>query len=150
MIILVSPASVCACSVVSSSLRPPWTVARQAPLCTGFSRQEYWSRLPISSPEDLPSPEIKPMSLASPTLAGGFFPTVPPGKPSPPLEFRRNSVSGITGRSSWRWRFRSESLHVFYLLCCLFHFGEDPRFPGKALAEVKPFSFLSFILDHST
>ena len=32
----------------------PWTVARQAPLSMGFSRQEYWSGLPFPSPEDLP------------------------------------------------------------------------------------------------
>ena len=36
----------CCCSVVSDSLRPPWTVARQAPLSMGCSRQEYRSRLP--------------------------------------------------------------------------------------------------------
>ena len=33
----------------------PWTVACQAPLSMGFSRQEYWSRLPFSSPGDLPN-----------------------------------------------------------------------------------------------
>ena len=32
----------------------PWTVARQAPLSMGFSRQEYWSGLPFPSPGDLP------------------------------------------------------------------------------------------------
>ena len=41
----------------------------------GFSRQEYWSGLPFPTPGDLPNPGIEPMSLASPTLAGGFFPT---------------------------------------------------------------------------
>ena len=50
-----------------------WTVARQAPLSMGFSRQEYWSGLPFASPGDLPDPGIKPASLMSPTLAGGFF-----------------------------------------------------------------------------
>ena len=40
-----------------------WTVARQAPLSMGFSRQEYWSGLPIPSPGDLPNPGIKPDSL---------------------------------------------------------------------------------------
>ena len=50
-----------------------WTVARQAPLSMGFSRQEYWSGLPLASPGDLPDPGIKPASLMSPTLAGGFF-----------------------------------------------------------------------------
>ena len=33
----------------------PWTVAYQAPLCMGFSRQEYWSGLPFPSPRDLPA-----------------------------------------------------------------------------------------------
>ena len=54
----------------------PWTVARQAPLSMGFSRQEYWSGLPFPSPGDLPNPGIKPLSFVSPTLA-----RVPPGKP---------------------------------------------------------------------
>ena len=43
----------------------PWTVAHQAPLSMEFSRQEYWSKLPFSSPGDLPNPGIEPMSLAS-------------------------------------------------------------------------------------
>ena len=43
----------------------PWTVAHQAPLSTGFSRQEYWSGLPFPSPEDLPNPGIE---ARSPTL----------------------------------------------------------------------------------
>ena len=51
----------------------PWTVAHQAPLSMGFSRQEYWSRLPFSSPGDLPDPGIEPMSLESPALVVGLF-----------------------------------------------------------------------------
>jgi len=50
-----------------------WTVARQAPLSMGFSRQEYWSGLPFPPPGDLPDPGIEPKSLISPALAGGFF-----------------------------------------------------------------------------
>ena len=42
----------------------PWTVACQAPLSMGFSRQEYWSGLPFPSPGDLPHPGIKPGSAA--------------------------------------------------------------------------------------
>ena len=42
----------------------PWTVAYQASLFVGFSRQEYWSRLPFPSPGDLPNPGIEPGSLA--------------------------------------------------------------------------------------
>ena len=43
--------------------------------------KEYWSGLPFPSPGDLPDPEVKFESLVTPTLAGGFFTTVPPGKP---------------------------------------------------------------------
>ena len=50
-----------------------WTVACQAPLSVGFSRQEYWSGLPFPPSGDLPDPGIKPASLVSPALAGGFF-----------------------------------------------------------------------------
>ena len=50
-----------------------WTVACQAPLSMGFSRQEYWSGLPCLPSEDLPNPGIKSTSLVSPALAGGFF-----------------------------------------------------------------------------
>ena len=57
----------------------PWTVAHQAPLSMGFSRQEYWSGLPFPSPGDLSKPGIKP---GSPALSGGFFASSVPGKPS--------------------------------------------------------------------
>ena len=43
----------------------PWTVARQASLSMGFSRQKYWSGLPFPSPVDLPDPGIEPGSPAS-------------------------------------------------------------------------------------
>ena len=46
----------------------PWTVARQAPLSMGFSRQEYWSGLPCPPPGDLLHTGIKPQSPASPAL----------------------------------------------------------------------------------
>ena len=49
------------------------TVALQFPLSLGFFRQESWSGLPFSVPKDLSNPGIKPMSLTSPALAGGFF-----------------------------------------------------------------------------
>ena len=51
----------------------PLTVARQAPLSVGFSRQEYWSGLPFPSPGDLPDPGLESTSLVSPALAEGFF-----------------------------------------------------------------------------
>ena len=66
---------VCAC--VLSRVRlfvAPWTVAHQAPLSMGFSRQEYWSGLPFPSPGDLPDPGIKCVSCIGRLTAG------PPGK----------------------------------------------------------------------
>ena len=48
----------------------PWTVANQAPLSMGFSRQEYWSGLPFPSPGDLPNAGIE---LGSPALQAGRF-----------------------------------------------------------------------------
>ena len=61
----------------------PWTVAHQAPLSIGLSRQEYWSKLLFPPPGDLPNPGIKPKSPVSLSLAlaGGFFTTEPAGKP---------------------------------------------------------------------
>ena len=52
-----------------------WTVACQALLSMGFSKQEYWSGFPFSPPEDLPNAGIKPVSLMFPALAGEFFTT---------------------------------------------------------------------------
>ena len=59
------------CSVTQSRVTP-WTVAHQAPLSMGFSRQEYWRGLPFPSPGDLPDPGTEP---TSPALAGGVFTT---------------------------------------------------------------------------
>ena len=64
----------------SDSLWPPWTVAHQAPLSMGFSRQEYWSGFPFPTSGDLLDPRVEPVSLVSPALAGRYT-TAPPGKP---------------------------------------------------------------------
>ena len=61
-------------SVLSDSVTPR-TVAHQAPLSIEFSRQEYWSWLPLPTLGDLPDPGIEPVSLASPAFAAGFFTT---------------------------------------------------------------------------
>ena len=68
----------CACARAKSLSRvrlfaAPWTVARQAPLSMGFSRQEHWGGLPCPPPGDLPDPGVEPASLLSPVLAGGLF-----------------------------------------------------------------------------
>ena len=73
-------ASIGCCAVLSHFSRvrlfvTPQTVAHQAPLSIGFSRQECWSGLPSPPPGDLPDPGIEPSSLKSPALAGGFFTT---------------------------------------------------------------------------
>ena len=63
------------------SVRPfvtPWTVAYQAPLSMGFSRQEYWSGLPFPSPGSRPNPGIKPRS---PAFQANALPSEPSGKP---------------------------------------------------------------------
>ena len=65
-------------SVMSDSLRPPRAVARQAPLSTEFSRQEYWSGLPCPPPGDRPNPGIE---HRSPVLQADALPSEPPGKP---------------------------------------------------------------------
>ena len=76
-----SLASVCVCVCYSLSRAQlfvtPWTVAHQAPLSMGFSRQEYWSRLPFPPPGDFANPGIEPKS---PALQADSFLSEPPGK----------------------------------------------------------------------
>ena len=60
------------------TLATPWTVAHQAPLSMGFSRQEYWNGLPFPSPGDLPDPRIEP---GSPALQADDLLTEVWGKP---------------------------------------------------------------------
>ena len=70
---------VCVCVLVRTVVfnsATPWPIACQSPLSMEFPRQEYWSGLPFPIPRDIPDPGIKPESLESPTLAGGFFATV--------------------------------------------------------------------------
>ena len=65
-----------ACALICDRLfATPRTVAHQAPLSMGFSRQEYWCGLPFFSSGNLPDPGIEPASLMSPALAGRLFST---------------------------------------------------------------------------
>ena len=59
------------CSVTSDSATPR-TVAHQAPVSMGFSRQEYKTGLLFPPQGDLPNPGAEPVSPASSALAGGF------------------------------------------------------------------------------
>ena len=52
----------------------PWTVACQAPLPMGFSRQEYWSGFPFPPPGDLPDTGTETASPASPALQADSLP----------------------------------------------------------------------------
>ena len=74
-----SSSSIVYSSVPSNSLRPQCNVAHQAPLSTGFSRQEHWSGMPFPSAGDPPHPGIEPKS---PALQEDSLPAEPPGKPT--------------------------------------------------------------------
>ena len=65
-------------SVVSNSFVTPRIVVIQTPLSMGFSMQESCGGLPFPPLWDLPDPEIQPLSLVVPGLAGGFFTTGSP------------------------------------------------------------------------
>ena len=88
--------SACVCMLSCIQLfAAPRTVAHQAPLSIGFSRQEYWSGLPFPSLGHLPDPGIEHRSPAS---QADSFPSMPPGKPSLPIsvyycEKKRKPVS---------------------------------------------------------
>ena len=90
----------------------PWTVARQASLSIGFSRQEYWSGLPFSSPGDLLDPGTEPASLVSPALAGGFFTTSATWEAQFPLQ--REAQQSITFFPEWKTIPQLKAL----VLCC--------------------------------
>ena len=81
-------------------LATPWIVAHQAPLSMGFSRQQYWSRLPCPSPGDLYNPGIEPASPVAPALAGRFLPLAPPAE----LNFKMETAQflGSCPRNWWR------------------------------------------------
>ena len=66
---------------------PMVTVTCQASVSMGFSRQEYWSGLPLPPLEGLPNPGIEPLSLTSPELVGKFFSTSATCGKGKPLHF---------------------------------------------------------------
>ena len=63
------------------TIATPWTVACQASLSMGFSRQEYWHGLPFPSPGYLTDPGIKPISFKSPALQADSLPLSHLGNP---------------------------------------------------------------------
>ena len=102
----------------------PWTVARQAPLFLGFSRQEYWSGLPYSPPGDLPDLGIKP---GPPALQADSLPPEPPGKPrfyvnKPQKTISLKKIISPTSLSPVLWLFTAArafpSWYNNYTICC--------------------------------
>ena len=98
-------------------LATPWTVACQAPLSVGFSRQEYWSGLSCPPPGDLPDPGIKPTSLTSHALAGRFF--------------TKNTSATVLYTACF-----SYSIFIFFTrwLCSFTHQELEPIFPSPKSA----------------
>ena len=88
----------------------PWTVAYQAPLSMGFSRQECWSGLPFPSPGDLPDPRMKP---GSPALRADALPR------------DQTRVSRIVGRS-----------HCFPDEISVFSFSDDTAISPTVYLEM--------------
>ena len=76
----------------------PWTIAHQAPLSMGFSRQEYWSGLLCPPPGDLPSREIEPHLFCLRHQQMCSLPLAPPGKPRP------LTLSSHITEETERWR----------------------------------------------
>ena len=102
------------------TLATPWTIAHQAPLCVGFSRQEYWSGLPCPSPGDLPDPGIEP---GSPALQADSLLSEPPGKP-----MCRNILKSL--KDAFREYFMTkENVH---------HFGKSLIFHPGAVLHMLP------------
>ena len=78
----------------------------------GFSRQEYWSRLPFPTPGDLLDPGFKPTSLSSPALTCRFFTTAPPGKPLYQRYKAKAGCAKLRGRAEWeRTKAKEKPLH---------------------------------------
>ena len=86
---------VCVCSHVQPFV-VPWTVAHQAPLSMGFSRQEYWSGLPSPPPGDCPDPGWDPRLLHLFHLQADSLPLAPPGKPCALNIYLKSNYSSFT------------------------------------------------------
>ena len=89
------PSSTTPVCMLSHFSRVQLFATRQVPLSMGFSRQEYWSQLPCPTPGDLPASGMKPRSLLSPALAGGFFTTGATWEALPPQQWQT--------KLAWLW-----------------------------------------------
>ena len=107
----------------------PWTVAHQAPLSIGISRQEYWNGLPYLPSRDLPDPRIEPVSPSSPALGGRFFAIEPPGKPCPLV------VAGLINISSVQYETCSHGVGLFNSTPVVVEYTFYTDVPGSQLAH---------------
>ena len=98
-------ARVCVCLSVSGAwlFATPWSVARQAALSMEFSRQEYWSGLPVSFLGDLPDPGINPRC---PALPLDSLPPEPPGKQLCHCNQLLFNLPSFLKIHSWNWAFK--------------------------------------------
>ena len=127
----------------------PWTITYQVPLSMGFSRQEYWSGLPVPSTGDLPNPGIKPRS---PTLQADSLPCASPaaklscfkscltlcnpidgslpGSPVPGiLQARTLEWVAISFSNAWKWKVKVKSLQS----CLTLRHPMDCSLPGSSV-----------------
>ena len=98
----------------------PWTVALQASLSMGFSRQEYWNGLPCPLPGDLPDPGIELLYHMSPALAGGFLSTSATWKAQVPPYL-------ALGHLAFSFHLESEKKTAIPVLVIIQRFLEDQR-----------------------
>ena len=85
----------------------PWTVAHQASPSMGFSRQEYWSGLPVPSPGDLPDPGIE---HRSPALQADALTSEPPAKL--PEGFQKTFLKGKWRRGTAGYMINSGTILI--------------------------------------
>ena len=97
------------CSVMWNAFVTSCTIAHQAPLSMIFSRPEYWSRLPFSSPGNLPDSGIESRSHVIPAVASRFSTNDPPGKPFD------KCVDNIS-TTPHKIKMHSSSLNIFLML----------------------------------
>ena len=120
-------------SVVLNSATP-WTVARQAPLSMGFSRQEYWSGLPFHSQGIVPTPGIE---SRSPALQADSLPPEPPGRP---CRINRGVFLILDGKGALRFPVQKVSLPPQLLLGQLVLFSSCPQCSPVPVCSLTPVS----------
>ena len=113
----------------------PLTVAHQAPLSLGFSRQGYWSGLSCSLPGDLPDPGIKCRSPVSPALEADSLPAEPPGKLRLKEEHSQQREWPPEATACWKTRKEAREAGVGWVRTAEWGSGRGSGFFGLWLKE---------------